>query len=323
VAVCAAVLVPAIYLTVLNAANSPVADAAMKGDKAAVQTLLQQKADVNLAQADGATAIQWAAYRNDVEMADLLIAAGADVKKPNRDGATALRLASINGSAGMIEKLLKAGADANEVSPNGETPLMFAARNGNPDAVKVLLSRKADVNAKEKLRGTTPLMWAAEQSHPEAMKLLLAAGADYKAASNFDTKGNRAYLAPTVRQRSESDQATGGLRQGKQGRGFAGGRGQAKQAKAGDAKGAEEDVVAAADAAAADFAFGRTKDTDGGGITPLVFATRQNCLECVKELLAAGADINQVTHYGWTPLLTATQNRHYILGAYRQSESQE
>jgi serine/threonine-protein phosphatase 6 regulatory ankyrin repeat subunit B len=288
----------------------------MKGDKAAVQTLIQQKADVNLAQADGATAIQWAAYRNDLDIADLLIAAGADVKQPNHDGATALRLASINGSAGMIQKLLKAGADVNEVSPNGETPLMFASRNGNPDAVNVLLAQKADVNAKEKLRGTTPLMWAAEQSHPEAIKLLLAAGADYKAASNFDTKGNRAYLAPTVRQRAESDQGAGGLRQGKQGKGFAGGRGQAKQAKAGDAKGAEEDLVAAADAAAADFAFGRTRDTDGGGITPLVFATRQNCLECVKELLAAGADINQVTHYGWTALLTATQNRHYQVAAY-------
>ena len=316
VAVCAAVVVPAIYLTVLSAANSPVADAAMKGDKAAVQTLIQQKTDVNGAQPDGATAIQWAAYRNDLDIADLLIAAGADVKTPNRDGATALRLASINGSAAMIQKLLKAGADANEVSPNGETPLMFVARNGNPDAVQVLLAQKADVNAKEKLRGTTPLMWAAEQSHPDAIKLLLAAGADYKAASSFDTKGNRAYLAPTVRQRAESDQASGGLRQGKQGKGFAGGRGQAKQAKAGDAKGAEEDLVAAADAAAADFAFGRTRDTDGGGITPLVFATRQNCLECVKELLAAGADVNQVTHYGWTPLLTATQNKHYQLGAY-------
>jgi ankyrin repeat protein len=316
VAVCAVLVVPAIYLTVLSAANSPLADAAMKGDKAAVQTLIQQKADVNLAQADGATAIQWAAYRNDLDIADLLIAAGADVKQPNHDGATALRLASINGSAGMIQKLLKAGADVNEVSPNGETPLMFASRNGNPDAVNVLLAQKADVNAKEKLRGTTPLMWAAEQSHPEAIKLLLAAGADYKAASNFDTKGNRAYLAPTVRQRAESDQGAGGLRQGKQGKGFAGGRGQAKQAKAGDAKGAEEDLVAAADAAAADFAFGRTRDTDGGGITPLVFATRQNCLECVKELLAAGADINQVTHYGWTALLTATQNRHYQVAAY-------
>jgi len=301
-----------------------VADAAMKGDKAAVQTLIRQKADVNLPQADGATAIQWAAYRNDLDIADLLIAAKADVKAPNHDGATPLRLASINGSAPMIQRLLKAGADVNEASSNGETALMFAARNGNPDAVKVLIDNKADVNAKEKLRGTTPLMWAAEQAHPEAIKLLLASGADYKAASNFDTKGNRAYLAPTVRQRAASDQGAGGLRAQGRGRGFPGqGKqsgpgfpGQGKQAKQAKGAAGEEDQVAALDAAAAEFSFGRTRDTDGGGITPLVFAARQNCMECVKELLAAGADVNQVTHYGWTPLLTATQNRHYKIGAY-------
>jgi uncharacterized protein len=320
VAACAVVLVPAIYLTVLNAADSPVADAAMKGDRAAVQALIKQKADVNIPQADGATAIQWAAYRNDPGMADLLIAAGADVKKPNRDGATPLRLAAINGSAAMLQKLLKAGADVNEVSPYGETALMFAARNGNPDAIKVLIDSKADVNAKETLRGTTPLMWAAEQAHPAAVKLLLASGADYKAASNFDTKGNRAYLAPTVRQREASAQGAGGFGgrgfggRGKQGKGGRGVGGPGKQAKAGD--GTEEDAVAAADAAAANFAFGRTRDTDGGGITPLVLATRQDCMECVKELVEAGADVNQVTHYGWTPLLTATQNRHYKIGAY-------
>jgi len=296
----------------------------MKGDKAAVQTLIRQKADVNLPQADGATAIQWAAYRNDLDIADLLIAAKADVKAPNHDGATPLRLASINGSAPMIQRLLKAGADVNEASSNGETALMFAARNGNPDAVKVLIDNKADVNAKEKLRGTTPLMWAAEQAHPEAIKLLLASGADYKAASNFDTKGNRAYLAPTVRQRAASDQGAGGLRAQGRGRGFPGqGKqsgpgfpGQGKQAKQAKGAAGEEDQVAALDAAAAEFSFGRTRDTDGGGITPLVFAARQNCMECVKELLAAGADVNQVTHYGWTPLLTATQNRHYKIGAY-------
>jgi len=327
VAAAAVVLVPALYLTVLNAADSLVADAAMKGDKAAVQTLIKQKADVNLPQADGATAIQWAAYRNDTDIADLLIAAGADVKKPNRDGATALRLACINGNAAMIQKLLKAGADANEVSPNGETPLMFAARNGNPEAIKVLIDQKADVNAKEKLRGTTPLMWAADQSHPEAIKLLLASGADYKATSAFDTKGNRAYLAPTVKQRAESAQGAGAFGQGRQagrggaGQAKAGGRGagqgkQGKQAKAGEGTAAEEDQVAALDAAAAEFAFGRTRDTDGGGITPLVFAARQDCMECVKELVEAGADVNQQTHYGWTALLTATQNRHYKIGAY-------
>ena len=102
VAACAVVILPAIYLTVLNAANSPVADAAMKGDKAAVQALIKEKTDVNVPQADGATAIQWAAYRNDLEMADLLIRAGANVKLANREGATPLYLASIHGNAARI-----------------------------------------------------------------------------------------------------------------------------------------------------------------------------------------------------------------------------
>ncbi len=47
-----------------------------------------------------------------------------------------------------------------------------------------------------------------------------------------------------------------------------------------------------------------------------MFAARQDCLECAKTLVDAGADVNQVTHYGWTPLLTATQNKHYKIGAY-------
>src|SRR5579862_9264672 len=121
-----------------GAAPSPVADAAMNGDKAAVRSLLEKKADVNAPQADGATAIQWAAYKNDLEMADLLIRAGANVKAANHDGATALYLASIRGSAPMLDRLLKAGADANERGPEGETPLMLAARNGSADAIKVL-----------------------------------------------------------------------------------------------------------------------------------------------------------------------------------------
>jgi len=39
-------------------------------------------------------------------------------------------------------------------------------------------------------------------------------------------------------------------------------------------------------------------------------------MESAKLLLAAGADINQASEYGWTPVLTATENRHYILGKY-------
>lgn len=61
---------------------------------------------------------------------------------------------------------------------------------------------------------------------------------------------------------------------------------------------------------------GRAPVLDGGEITPLVYAVRANNLDSVKVLLAAGADVNQVTGYGWSPLLTATQNRYYKLGEY-------
>ena len=55
---------------------------------------------------------------------------------------------------------------------------------------------------------------------------------------------------------------------------------------------------------------------DGGALTPLVYAVRSDDLDSVKTLLAAGADVNQTTGYGWSPLLVATQNRFYKLGAY-------
>jgi uncharacterized protein len=306
-------LVSLMFSAASGAVSSPVADAAMSGDTAALRALLLKKADVNAPQADGATAIQWAAYRNDLEMADLLIQAGANVKTANHDGATALYLSSIRGSAPMLEKLLKAGADANERGPEGETPLMLAARNGGVDAITVLLDHKADVNATDKLRGTTALMWAAEQGHPAAVKALIAHGANVSAASNVDSKGNRAYLAPSATQRVA------------QGINFGRPRGQGRGAAAAAAAGAAApaaagangtDAQAAADEAAAFASFGRQTDKDGGALTPLVYAARENCIECVELLTAAKADVNQTTHYGWTPLLTATQNRHYKLAAF-------
>jgi ankyrin repeat protein len=57
----------------LLAAGSDVADAAMRGDRAAIERLIRQRADVNLPQEDGATALHWAVYRGDKETADLLI----------------------------------------------------------------------------------------------------------------------------------------------------------------------------------------------------------------------------------------------------------
>src|SRR5262249_23064909 len=78
----------------LAAGRADVADAVMQGNSARVRALLQQKADVNAAQADGATALHWAVYRDDLEIVRLLISAGAKVDAANREGITPLYMAS-------------------------------------------------------------------------------------------------------------------------------------------------------------------------------------------------------------------------------------
>lgn len=166
------------------AADTRVADAEMAPDKVAVATLVKQHADVNAAQADGTTALAWAARWDDLETADLLLKAGANVKAANRFGATPLSLAAVNGSAGMIERLLKAGEDANAVvSETGDTVLMLAAKTGKPEALSVLLNHGADVN-KTNATGQTALMWAASQRNADAVKVLI----DHKADLNAKTK---------------------------------------------------------------------------------------------------------------------------------------
>ena len=114
------ITVISLAVTGVAASRSEVADAVMRRDKAALRTLLAQKADVNVPQTDGATAIHWAVYNDDLESADLLISAGAKVQVANREGATPIAMASLYGNAPMLDRLLKAGADAKQKGPTGE-----------------------------------------------------------------------------------------------------------------------------------------------------------------------------------------------------------
>ena len=97
-------------LVIIGAAagSSDVADAAMARDRGRIRTLVEQKADANTPQADGATALHWAAHWDDLETAGLLLAAGAKPMAANREGATPMFLASENGSAaGSIRRRQK------------------------------------------------------------------------------------------------------------------------------------------------------------------------------------------------------------------------
>jgi len=163
----------------VSAAEAPLADAVEGKKSAAIRTLLEQKANVNAPQADGMTALHWAAYHDDLDAVKRFLAVGANAKAANRYGVTPLSLACTNGNTDIVELLLAAGADPNTKLPGGETALMTASRTGRLGPVQALLARGADVNARERKRQTA-LMWAAADGHVQVVDALLAAGADFR-----------------------------------------------------------------------------------------------------------------------------------------------
>ena len=160
--------------------DNPLVEAVKRADAQAVRTLLEAGADAADAEADGTTALHWAARLDSLELADLLLAAGADVAAANTFGVQPLWLAAVNGSAPLLDRLLAAGADPDTASAAGESVLMVAARTGRVAAIETLLARGADVNGAQR-DGQTALMWAAAEGHTAAVESLLQAGADLHA----------------------------------------------------------------------------------------------------------------------------------------------
>ena len=316
------------------AAEASVADAAEKGDLAMVRSLIEQKADVNQAQADETTALHWAVRRDNLQVVDLLIDAGANVTAANRFGLTPMSLACLNGSADVIETLLKAGVDANaSLSEFDETPLMLAARTGKPDAVKVLLDHGAKVNARESSKGQTALMWAAVEGNSSVVRMLIDHGADDNAASHYHLVSNRTFGRPSPP--ATADPATSD--------------GQAFEVL----KATEdpddrlplllsfetefpeskllyrvfEDMLRIYedrnDAASVEGVIARIRPLEkqlgrrpDGGMTALMFATREGHATTSRILVESGADLNATMGYGDTALLLAILNGHFELADY-------
>ncbi|MCX6851238.1 MAG: ankyrin repeat domain-containing protein [Verrucomicrobia bacterium] len=143
----------------------------------AVSAQISAKADLNTAQADGSTALHWAAYHDKADIVTQLLEAGAKTDTANRYGVTPLLLACQNGSEEIVRSLLNAGADANVKQRGGETALMIASRTGKPGAVKALIEKGAKMDAQDRT-GQTALMWAAAEGHAEVLELIIQKGAN-------------------------------------------------------------------------------------------------------------------------------------------------
>lgn len=305
-------------------AQSEVADAAMQRDNTGVSRLIQDGADVNSSQADGATALHWAAYHGDEELAELLLEAGANPTAANRNGSTPMWLAATQGDAAMLETLIEGGATADEELPLGRRPLMLAARSGRSDAIGVLLDHGADPNATESERGTTALMQAADQSHAEVVAVLIEHGANVAAVSApVMRSGSSAALGESedprkaVRRQVISVLCAQGSQDLERMRELA--RIGSVDALFPDVTPeiSREDLCQKAEGRVfTSFNEGGGDEADGGELTALVYAARSGAIEVARMLLEAGADVNQITRYGWSPLLAATQNQNYRMGKF-------
>ena len=163
----------------------PLLAAAEHQDWRSVHGLLAAGADVNAAQADGATALHWAAHWDDLAAVETLLQAGADVDAANDHGVTPLFLAAENRSTPVAERLLAAGADASATLPaDGETVLMRAAHSGSTAIVRMLLDRGADPHARAARSGQTALMWAIAENHAGAARELIEHGRDVRGRSH-------------------------------------------------------------------------------------------------------------------------------------------
>ena len=316
--------------------ESPVADAAMRQDVAAVRALLARGARVNAPQGDGMTALHWAANHGNAGLATLLLGAGASVRATTRIGAyTPLHVASQSGSAPIVAALLRAGADPLVPTSEGVTALHLAAASGSAVAVGLLLDRRADVNGREPAWGQTPLMLAAALGRADAVKLLLQRGAD--ASLQARTMDPMAAAAEDRGAKARRNQVLAELREQQGAKDKPGWQPNAHQvqeavraSRAAEQQGANAAALANAAAAtaaeearlAAQGGAGLDDDDPGytallgrqGGHTALLLAVREGQEDAVRVLLDGGADINETSAGDHTsPLLMAAINGQYDL----------
>jgi len=305
------------------ASSSPVADAAMKGDREALRALLKQGADVSGAQGDGMSALHYAAERGDVEMTEMLVYAGANVGATTRIGQyTPLHLASQSGSAAVVQALVKSGASVSaRTTTTGVTPLHLAAATGNAEVVTILLDHGADANAKDADWGQTPLIYAAAQNRAEAITVLLARGADPRvttktidiqkqsALDRAATERQRKVLEaavpkgqqPTASQIQAAMQASREL--------FASGKIPPPDTKEGAAA---NDRNAPGAANNFDPEEINPPVATKGGLSALLHAARQGHIDAARALLDGGAPIDQPgAGDATTPLLMAVINGQF------------
>lgn len=177
------------------------------------------KAIMNLTDANGQTALHYAAERDFTDGMHILVDHGVDTRTTDYYGFSPFLWAVVSGQTRATEKLLTIGADANSTSADGKSalawaaglgwssiaallvdhgasmprtrntqmvPLEEAAASGDLLTVQMLLRFGGDPNYRG-CDGWSAIHWAAEEGHLNIVRFLLDEGANINAVSSYGT----------------------------------------------------------------------------------------------------------------------------------------
>jgi uncharacterized protein len=197
----------------------------------------------------------------------------ADVNAVDADGSTALLWASYRNNLEGAELLLRAGAKVNAATDLGVTPLWPAAESGHAEMVKRLLGAGANPNLAQ-ISGETPLMAAARSGYPAICELLLSKGADANARGS---RGQTALMWAASEKHPEVVKVL-----------------LAHHANVELRSAVWSEVMAVPPHGYLPY----NKAVPHGGETALLFSGRVGDLDSAKELVGAGANVNDRDAWG-------------------------
>ena len=231
---------------------------------------------------------------------------------------TPLHIAAKAGRPEVVAALIEAGVDVNVATTNsGATPLHLAASAGSADVIRLLVQHGADVNSGDGAAGQTPLMFAVAFNRVDAIRALLEAHADPAVTSEVVD------LAALAERNEAMTHRFWELMVGFYGDEAGTVYSPAPSVLEAAIQASRQDDVALPTEEEkewlSDYARnkrpgrGTAQVSTSGGMTALLHAARAGNQEAAMVLLDAGADIEQRSAEGVSPLLMALINGRYDL----------
>jgi len=213
------------------------------------------------------------------------IRTGADVNEAQPDGTRSIHWAVYKVDYELIEALIAKKAKVDVINEFGSAPLAEAVKLADARMVKMLLDAGAGVEAANE-DGQTALMLAIKTAELPIVEMLVKAGANVNTVEKFQNQTPLMWAAVAPKN--------------------AGAMTKFLLSKGANVK---------ARALFTDWPNQISSEPRGqyrpvGGLTALLYASRNGCYDCVEALIGAGADVNVPTPEGVTPLMVALDNDH-------------